>query len=154
MRRMKCPNSSRPASASASTSPAPMTDTAAVHEALARLARIVAGPGFARPESLTWDGITDYALALIRLRECACAAGLKRLTQACDALAVTVSRLIDEKRCASHDRLLSLKRFVAHARAMIPAPASPPTLPAVAPRHAPTRPRRVHPPLRGRLVPA
>lgn len=156
MRSMKCPNSNRPAPASASAAPpnAPATDAAAVHAALARLARIAAGPGFARPETLTWDGITDYALALIGLRECACAAGFQRLTQACDALAVTVSRLIDDRHCACQDKLLSLKRFVSHARAMLPAPACPPAHPYVARPHTV---RRAHPaprPARSRLVPA
>lgn len=96
---------------------------AAVQRALERLARAVARPEFARPESVTWDSIVDYALALIRVRDCAAAAGYERLTQACDALALTVSRLIDERRCTSPDALLSLKRFVAHARAMLPPPA-------------------------------
>ncbi|MFN3751463.1 MAG: hypothetical protein ACK4SR_08820 [Thiobacillus sp.] len=101
----------------------PEKGLAAVHGALERLARAVARPEFARPEAVTWDGIVDYALALMRVRDCAAAAGFERLTQACDALALTVSRLIDERRCTSADTLLTLKRFVAHARAMLPPPA-------------------------------
>ncbi|MDP3123392.1 MAG: hypothetical protein Q8M46_02190, partial [Thiobacillus sp.] len=42
-----------------------------VHEALDRLARIVADPCYTDPDGLTQDRITAYALALIRLRECA-----------------------------------------------------------------------------------
>lgn len=94
---------------------------AAVHEALAGLAGTVARPCFAHPASLTQDAITDYALTLIRLRECACAAGFERLTNACDAIAVTVSRLIDDRRCACLEQCVALARFVVHAQAMIPA---------------------------------
>ncbi|MEW6416254.1 MAG: hypothetical protein AB1482_13490 [Pseudomonadota bacterium] len=96
---------------------------AAVQRALERMASVAARPEFAHPESVTWDSIVDYALALIRVRDSAAAAGYERLTQACDALALTVSRLLDEHRCTSPDALLSLKRFVAHARAMLPLPA-------------------------------
>lgn len=95
-----------------------------VHDALAALTRIVAGPCFAHPAALTQDAITDYALTLIRLRECACAAGFERLTDACDAIAVTVSRLIDDRHCACPDKCAALTRFVVHAQAMIPAQAS------------------------------
>lgn len=151
MRSMKCPNSNR---AAADTLPLPDADAAAVHQALDRLARAVASPGFAHPAALTWDGITDYALALIRLRECACAAGFERLAQACDALALTVSRLIDERRCGCHDQLQALKRFVTHARAMIPAPAPAPTAkPRPRPRMA-RRASRMPAPSRSRLMPA
>ena len=97
---------------------------AGVHDALAALTRTVAGPGFAHPAAMTQDAITDYALTLIRLRECACAAGFERLTNACDAIAVTVSRLIDDRRCACIEKCAALTRFVVHAQAMIPAPAS------------------------------
>jgi hypothetical protein len=97
---------------------------AGVHDALAALARTVADSGFAHPAALTQDAITDYALTLIRLRECACAAGFELLTNACDAIAVTVSRLIDDPRSASLEKCTALKRFVVHAQAMIPAPAS------------------------------
>lgn len=97
---------------------------AAVHDALAALTRTVSGPCFAHPAALTEDAITDYALRLIRLRECACAAGFERLTNACDAIAVTVSRLIDDRRCACLEKCTALTRFVVHAQAMIPATAS------------------------------
>lgn len=154
MRRMKCPNSNRPSRRNDPANVPPATDAAAVHAALGQLARIVAGPGFARPESLTWDGITDYALALIRLREAACAAGCERLTQACDALAVTVSRLIDDRHCTCQDKLLSLKRFVSHARAMLPAPASPAVQQPAAWPHTARRMRPTPLPVHNRLVPA
>jgi len=97
---------------------------AAVHDALAALTRTVSGLYFAHPAALTQDAITDYALTLIRLRECACAAGFERLTNACDAIAVTVSRLIDDRRCACLEKCAALTRFVVHAQAMIPATAS------------------------------
>jgi len=97
---------------------------AAVHDALAALTRAVASPCFAHPAALTQDAITDYALTLIRLRECACAAGFERLTNACDAIAVTVSRLIDDRRCACLEKCAALTHFVAHAQAMIPVTAN------------------------------
>jgi hypothetical protein len=98
---------------------------AAVHDVLAALTRTVAGPGFAHPAALTQDAITDYALTLIRLRECACAASFERLTNACDAIAVTVSRLIEDRRCAClEEKCAALTRFVVHAQAMIPATAN------------------------------
>ena len=96
---------------------------AAVNDALAALTRTVAGSSFAHPTALTQDAITDYALTLIRLRESACAAGFERLTNACDAIAVTVSRLIDDRRCACLEKCAALSRFVVHAQAMIPATA-------------------------------
>lgn len=97
---------------------------AAVHDALAALARTVADSSFSHPAALTQDAITDYALTLIRLRECACAAGFERLTNACDAIAVTVSKLIDDRDCACLKKCAALTRFVVHAQAMIPATAS------------------------------
>lgn len=95
---------------------------AAVQDALDALIRTAAGPSFASPGALSEDAITDYALALIHLRERACAAGYERLTNACDALAVTVSRLIDDPRAACPEKCAALTRFVVHAQAMIPAP--------------------------------
>lgn len=71
------------------------------------------------PDALTQERITVYALALIRLRECASAAGFERLMNACDALAVTVSGLIDDRSCACHAKCEALTRFVVHAAAMI-----------------------------------
>lgn len=97
---------------------------AGVHDALTALTRTVSGPCFSHPAVLTQDAITEYALTLIRLRECACAAGFERLTNACDAIAVTVSRLIDDRRCACLEKCAALTRFVVHAQAMIPATAS------------------------------
>ena len=63
---------------------------AATRDALADIGNIVSHQCFAYPDSLTRDRITAYALALIRVRECASEAGFARLTDACDALAVTV----------------------------------------------------------------
>lgn len=97
----------------------PGNGMAAVMDALGALENVVSIQCVCRPDTLTPDGITAYALALLRLRECASAAGVDRLTNACDALAVTVSRLIEDKNCASSDKCESLTRFVAHARAMI-----------------------------------
>jgi len=97
---------------------------AGVYDALAALSRIVSGPCFSHPDALTQDAITDYALTLIRLRECACAAGFERLSNACDAIAVTVSRLIDDRHDACLENCAALTRFVVHAQAMIPATAN------------------------------
>jgi hypothetical protein len=92
---------------------------AAVMAALDDIGRVVANQSFSDPDALTEDAITAYALALMRLRECACAAALERLTKACDALAVTVARLIEDKSCACRDNCTALRRFVAHAHAML-----------------------------------
>lgn len=97
---------------------------AEAYDALAALGRIVSGPCFSHPDALTQDAIIDYALTLIRLRECTCAAGFERLANACDAIAVTVSRLIDDRRSACLENCAALKRFVVHAQAMIPATAT------------------------------
>lgn len=91
---------------------------AAVH-ALDDMGNIVADNCFVNPETLTHDVITAYALALIRLRECASAAGFERLMKACDALAVTVSRLIEDRSCACRDKCAALRRFVVHGQAML-----------------------------------
>lgn len=91
----------------------------ALHDSLNELADIVSGPSFAKPDSLNSDIITRYALALMRLREYASAAMFERLTKACDALGLTVSRLIDDPSCAAHEKLAALKRFVVHAREMV-----------------------------------
>ena len=92
--------------------------TAAV-DALNDMGHIVSHQCFAHPDTLTQDRITAYALALMRLRECASAAGFERLMNACDALAVTVSRLIEDRRCACREKCETLTRFVVHAEAMI-----------------------------------
>lgn len=98
---------------------APEDLVAAAVGALNDMGRIVSHQCFTHPESLTQDRITAYALALMRLRECASAAGFWRLTNACDALAVTVSRLIDDRSCACREKCEALTRFVAHAETMI-----------------------------------
>jgi hypothetical protein len=92
---------------------------AAVMGALDDMGSVISNQCYSDPEALTQDAITAYALALMRLRECACAAGLERLTKACDALAVTVARLIEDKNCACRDKCTALTRFVAHAHAML-----------------------------------
>jgi hypothetical protein len=92
---------------------------AATVDALNDLANIVSRQCHTHPDTLTQGTITTYALALIRLRECASAAGFERLKNACDALAVTVSRLIDDPRCANREKCAALKRFIVHAQAMI-----------------------------------
>lgn len=92
---------------------------AAAKDALNDMSKIVSHQCFTNPDTLTQDGITTYALALMRLRECAGAAGLERLMNACDALAVTVSRLIDDLSCACREKCEALTRFVVHAQAMI-----------------------------------
>lgn len=92
---------------------------AAVMGALDDMGSVISNQCYSHPDALTQDAITAYALALMRLRECACAAGLERLTKACDALAVTVARLIEDKNCACRDKCAALTRFVAHAHAML-----------------------------------
>jgi hypothetical protein len=92
---------------------------AAAVEALNDMGNVVSSQCFAHPDALTRDGITTYALALMRLRECAQAAGLERLMKACDALAITVSRLFEDQTEACRERCEALTRFVAHAEAMI-----------------------------------
>ncbi|MDP1929186.1 MAG: hypothetical protein Q8K62_11835 [Thiobacillus sp.] len=92
---------------------------ASVMDALDDVGSLISNRCFSHPDALTQDNITAYALALMRLRECACAAGLGRLTKACDALAVTVARLIDDKNCACHNKCEALTRFVTHAHAML-----------------------------------
>ena len=92
---------------------------AAAMGALDGMENVISDACFDHPDSLTQDGITAYALALLKLRECASAAGFIRLTNACDALAVTVSRLIEDRNCASHEKCEALTRFIAHAWAMI-----------------------------------
>ena len=92
---------------------------AAAMDAWDGIGSVVSNQCFSHPDALTEDSIMAYALALMRLRECASAAGFERLTNACDALAVTVARLIEDKNCASPEKCEALKRFVAHAQAMI-----------------------------------
>ena len=98
---------------------APGVWVAAATHALDGIVDVVTHECFDNPDTITIDGITAYALALMRLRECANEAGFERLMNACDALAVTVSRLIEDKNCASPEKCEALTRFVAHAQAMI-----------------------------------
>jgi hypothetical protein len=92
---------------------------AGARRALDDMKNIVSDQCFKIPDALTHEAIAIYALALIRLRECASGAGFERLMNACDALAVTVSRLIDDRSCACRDTCEALTRFVVHAQAMI-----------------------------------
>ena len=92
---------------------------AAAVDALNDIGNIVSSQCFTQPDTLTQDRITAYALALMRLRECASAAAFERLMNACDALAVTVSRLIEDRGCACREKCEALTRFVVHAQAMI-----------------------------------
>ena len=92
---------------------------AVVEDTLSDMENIVSNRCIKDPETLAEDRITAYALALVRLRECASAAGFERLVKACDALAVTVSRLIEDKGSACREKCEALTRFVVHAKAMI-----------------------------------
>jgi hypothetical protein len=98
---------------------APEQLVAAAVDALNDMGNLVSHQCFTHPDTMTEDRITAYALALMRLRECASAAGFERLMNACDALAVTVSRLIEDRRCACREKCETLVRFVVHAEAMI-----------------------------------
>jgi hypothetical protein len=98
---------------------APEELVAAAVDALNDMGSLVSSQCFSRPESLTQDKIMAYALALVRLRECAGTAGFERLMNACDALAVTVSRLIEDKSCACSGKCAALTQFIVHAQAMI-----------------------------------
>jgi len=92
---------------------------APVRSALATIEAVLSQPCFAHPGALDQDGVHAYALALMQLRERANAAGCVRLTDACDALAVTVAELIERRAPGHPGRWESLKQFVVHARAMI-----------------------------------
>jgi hypothetical protein len=93
--------------------------TTATMLAVEEISDIVSAACFAQPDKLTEDGIHAYALALLQLREYAGMAGMERLMNACDALAVTVSKLIDDRSTATRDKCEALKRFVVHAREMV-----------------------------------
>ena len=92
---------------------------AAAVGALNEMGNIVSQQCLTDPDALTQDRITAYAMALLRLRECASAAGFQRLMNACDALAVTVSRLIEDRSCICREKCEALARFVVHAESMI-----------------------------------
>lgn len=98
---------------------APEDLVAAAVDTLNDMGNIVSNLCLTNPDTLTQDRITAYALALMRLRECAGAAGFERLMNACDALAVTVSRLIEDRSCACRGKCEALTRFVVHAKTMI-----------------------------------
>lgn len=100
--------------------------TATLH-ALERLEDITSNGCLSHPDKLSQDKIQAYALALLQLRVCAGMARMDRLTKACDALAVTVSSLMDDLTCASPAKCEALRRFVTHARDMSRMPASEPT---------------------------
>ncbi|MHB1084217.1 MAG: hypothetical protein ACYCZA_05175 [Thiobacillus sp.] len=97
----------------------PKDPIVATLHALETIEDIVAKGYLTHPNTLTQDEILAYALALLQLRECAGVARMERLIKACDALAVTVSSLIDDLASASHAKCEALARFVAHARDMI-----------------------------------
>ena len=100
--------------------PQPPRDAiASTLEALNKIEVIVADGCLNRPDTLTQDDILAYALALLHLRECADDARMERLINACDALAVTVSKLIDDRSNANPTKCEALSRFVVHARDMI-----------------------------------
>lgn len=107
------------ASAPVCAPPPPADAHAAVLAALAALEAVAARPAFTRPDGLTNDDVLDFALTLLRLRDSAHAASQLRLTQACDALSVTVARLIENCTPVRCDQCGALTRFVAHARAML-----------------------------------
>jgi hypothetical protein len=108
--------------------PEPEAACLTVESALAALEVVAARPSFIRPGGLMQDDVLAYALALMHLRDSAHAAGRARLTRACDALSVTVARLLD--RCTQDhcEQCAALKRFIAHAHAMLHMPADSVTL--------------------------
>ncbi|NDP48082.1 MAG: hypothetical protein GZ085_06735 [Sulfuriferula multivorans] len=97
----------------------PRNAVASTLDALKKIEVIVSDGCLNHPETLTQDDILAYALALLQLRECAGIAQMERLMNACDALAVTVSTLIDDRANASPKKCEALSRFVVHARDMI-----------------------------------
>lgn len=101
---------------------------APVRAALAAIEAVLSQPCFAHPGALDQDGIHAYALALMQLRERANTAGCVRLTDACDALAVTVAELIERRAPGHPGRWESLQQFVVHARAMIEREMAPPAV--------------------------
>jgi hypothetical protein len=104
-----------------------------VRSALEAIETVLMQPCFAHPGALDQDGIHAYALALMLLRERAHTAGCVRLTDACDALAVTVAELIEHPAPGHPGRRESRKQFAVHARAMIERETARPARPAVCP---------------------
>lgn len=115
--------SNRPPATWTEPAPAPVfpqsDPLAGARVALNEMGDIVSRHCVTHPDSLTEERITAYALALLRLRECAHGAKLERLMNACDALAVTVSQLIEDRHCACRQKCEALMRFIGHAEAMI-----------------------------------
>lgn len=95
-----------------------------VSMALNLLAQYAARLDFTRTDCVSQDrckeALKRYALSLIRLRECAQAAHLNRLTRACDAMAITLSNILDQpvNRIGWRD-CHALSLFVTHARTML-----------------------------------
>ncbi len=102
----------------------PTGSVAAAIHALDEIDGVVSDGRFTHPGHLTQDTILAYALALLRVRVCAGRAKMRRLMNACDALAVTVSRLIEDHTSASQEKCEALRQFVVHAREMIHTSAS------------------------------
>ena len=94
-----------------------------VEAALASLAEVAARPAFSQSSLPLQDDVLAYALALMHLRDSAHAAGRVRLTLACDALSVTVARLLDRCTQARCEPCAALTLFIAHAQAMLHLPA-------------------------------
>lgn len=97
----------------------PRNSIATTLDALKKIEVIVSSGCLNQPDALTEDDILAYALALLQLRECAGIAQMERLMNACDALAVTVSTLIDDRANANQAKCEALARFVVHARDMV-----------------------------------
>lgn len=94
-----------------------------VEAALASLAAIAERPSFDLAGAPGEGDVLAYALALMRLRESAHAAGRTRLMLACDALSVTVARLLERCNQAHCEQCAALRRFIVHAQAMLHLPA-------------------------------
>jgi hypothetical protein len=120
------------------TPPSPLDPVTATMHALEDVADIVSNGRFAHPDTLTQNEVLTYALALLRVRECAGMAGMERLMNACDAIAITVSRLIDDLTSANQTKCEALTRFVVYAREMILISANEPATFVMLPFHTPT----------------
>lgn len=97
----------------------PERDWETMRAALTEMEAMVARSSFADSGIPGQEEILGYALALMRLRESASAVGCARLADACDALAVTVARLIDRRGPGHRDPCAALRHFASHARAMV-----------------------------------
>lgn len=94
-----------------------------VEAALASLAEIAERPSFDLAGAPGEGDVLAYALALMRLRDSAHAADCMRLMRACDALSVTVARLLEHCNQPHCEQCAALRRFVVHAQAMLHLPA-------------------------------